>query len=173
MDKIITNINHFLRQWLHMIAMTVAAFLCYGNTAWGQEPNPVVFQNATIPGYCMAWVEDGDDGCRVVFTDLTFQDTKQQWVIEDAGGGYVYLKNVYSQTYLGRKGNNNWTMTFYTEEQVMALENDHAKFQFTNIETGGRFTIKTSYNLLSPNADYTTYNGAVFADKTTTNAHAY
>ncbi len=144
--------------------------------AVGQAGQTVVFQNASIggdPGYSMTWVNNEGDGTRVVTTDKTFTNTAQQWVIEDAGDGFFYLKNVNSETYLARSMGDNWTMRCYTAAELLTLSDNRAKFQFTNRLPDGRFTIKTTNNLLSPNANYTSNNGAVFADKALTGANPY
>ncbi len=162
---------------MRKVVLTTITLLTVGvGEIWGQIPvagDIVTFHNTNYD-VSMAYENTQVNGknwfCQTKTTNDA--DPKQQWVIEDAGNGSFYLKNIGTESYLyqqGVEGNNDvWSFGFTTETS----EYQTPKGKYTITQTGENYLIhlnsKGANEYLGLNTNKAPYN-VIFADKKTDN----
>nr|MCR5444355.1 chitobiase/beta-hexosaminidase C-terminal domain-containing protein [Bacteroidales bacterium] len=112
---------------------------------------PVNIRSASYSGRSLEWSQGDPYSAGYVETSID-ADTKQQWVMVNAGNGSFYLKNVaaeaaganpYLTLYKSGASNDNWTFSM-TDETGLASEIHYFRARFSLVDNGdGTWAFKT------------------------------
>ncbi|MCR5038647.1 MAG: chitobiase/beta-hexosaminidase C-terminal domain-containing protein, partial [Bacteroidales bacterium] len=174
-----------------MLRLLALALLVIGgwSGAVGQTPTPVNIRSSSLSGRSLQWSEG--DSYSAGYVELADDDdTRQQWIMVNAGNGGFYLKNVAAEAagsnsfltlYNSNNGNDNWTFSM-TSGGNLETSIHYFRARFALVYLGdGKWGIKTMSFKNNNGYYYYTYIGCdapsgshthytIWGDKLTTNS---
>ena len=176
--------RHECRTLLPVYFLTTLLLLLVAGSGEAAGQTPVNIRSASLSGRSMEYWGNSRSACLVCVANDS--ETRQQWIMENAGNGSFYLKNVYAEEQtlnpylsLTTANNNTYTMVFVSEANLSEA-NYYFRARFSLVELGdGTWGIKTMSGKNNSENHFYTYIGCdlpgsdpdytIWGDKLTTN----